>query len=167
MNLLVVSDTHGRADRLAEVVVRTRPGVLLFLGDGLRDLARADLGTVAVRAVRGNCDLCGAEIPLTRTEIFGKYRVFLTHGHRFGVKSSIEALVATAAADGADALLYGHTHIPFAAVLPEGGTYGGVRLAKPLAVLCPGSLGEPRGGVPTFGTLELRENGILPAIGEL
>lgn len=167
MNLLVVSDTHGRAERLTEVLARTHPGVLLFLGDGLCDLDRAELGSVSVRAVRGNCDFCGAEVPLTRIETFGGYRIFLTHGHRFGVKSSIEPLVAAAAAAGADALLYGHTHIPFTALLPAGECFGGVSLAKPLAVLCPGSLGEPREGTPTFGTLELRENGILPAIGEL
>lgn len=167
MNLLVVSDTHGHADRLSEVLARTRPGVLLFLGDSLRDLGRADLGSLSVRAVRGNCDLCGAEVPLTRVEIFGKYRIFLTHGHRFGVKSSIDSLVAAAAAEDADAALYGHTHVPFAAVLPAGERFGGGSLRKPLAVLCPGSLGEPRTGSPSFGTLELRENGILPAIGEL
>lgn len=167
MNILVVSDTHGRADRLTEALDRTRPGVLLFLGDGLRDLARIEPGTVTVRAVRGNCDFYGAEIPATRMEIFGKYRIFLTHGHHFGVKSSIDPLVGVAAKEGADALLYGHTHIPFSTVLPAEEVYGGVRLVKSLAVLCPGSLGEPRGGVPTFGTLELRENGILPSLGEL
>ena len=166
MDIVVASDTHGRYDRLAEVMRRTKCSILLFLGDGLRDLnvVRDD---VTLRSVRGNCDFFGADIPEARLEIFGTYRIFMTHGHRYGVKYSLDALIAAAAEEGADVALYGHTHIPLSKTLPAGTAVGGVILQKPLVVLCPGSLGEPRGGIPTFGTLTLRENGILSNIAEL
>ena len=100
-------------------------------------------------------------------EDFGATRFFLTHGHRYGVKYSTEALAAAAGAAGADVALYGHTHVPYTATLPAGATVGGVVLAKPLLLLCPGSLGEPRGGAPSFATVTVRPNGILAGFGEL
>ena len=168
MDFLVISDTHGRGDRLAAVLARTHADVLFFLGDGLRDLAGASGLPPTVRTVRGNCDFFGgADAPETRIENFGNTRFFLTHGHRYGVKYSTQALISAAAAEEADVVLYGHTHMPYTATLPAGTTVGGVRLIKPLLVLCPGSLGEPRGGAPGFATVTVRPNGILAGFGEL
>ena len=168
MEFLVISDTHGRADRLAAVFARTHADVLFCLGDGLRDPASTAGGPPTVRAVRGNCDFFGSgDTPETRVEDFGTTRFFLTHGHRYGVKYSPWALAAAAAAAGADVALYGHTHVPYTATLPAGASVGGVVLAKPLLLLCPGSLGEPRGGAPSFATVTVRPNGILAGFGEL
>lgn len=166
MDIVVASDTHGRTDRLTEVMRRTKCSILLFLGDGLRDLnvVRDD---VTVRSVRGNCDFFGADIPNTRLESFGPYRIFMTHGHRYGVKHSLTAAVISAVNAEADVLLYGHTHIPYLSTLPVGTEVGDCVLKKPLLVLCPGSLGDPRDGVPTFATLTLCDNGILPNIAQL
>ena len=166
MDILVLSDTHGRDDRVREVMRRTRASVVLFLGDGLRDL-NVISDDVTVRSVRGNCDFIGADIPETRLEAFGSYRIFMTHGHRYGVKFSEEAAIRAAVAADADVLAYGHTHLPVDRYLPAGERVGDVVLKKPLIVFCPGSLGEPRGGHPCFGTLTIRENGILAAHGEL
>ena len=164
MDILVVSDTHGRRDRLSAVAARSPAGVLLFLGDGLRDLDVIS-DAVTVRAVRGNCDFCGRDVPEERVEDFGQYRIFMTHGHRYGVKGSRAAAIAAAARAEADVLLYGHTHIPNITYLAKGESVGSAVLKKPMIVFCPGSLGEPRDGVATFGTLTLRDNGILPGIG--
>jgi putative phosphoesterase len=165
MDILIVSDTHGRRDRLAELLRRTRAGILLFLGDGLRDLEVVDDGIV-VRAVRGNCDFTGRDVPESSVENFGTCRVFMTHGHRFGVKSSVESAAIAAAQAGADILLYGHTHQPLHRTLPEGTALGGCTLEKPLQIFCPGSLGEPRCGEPSFGMLTLRHGAWLLSHGE-
>jgi len=112
MDILIISDTHGRAERLAEVLRRTGADVLLFLGDGLRDLGVVDEG-VTVRAVRGNCDWSAmADAPELRLEIFGGVRILMMHGHRYNVKGGIEGALAVAAENEADVLLYGHTHVP-------------------------------------------------------
>lgn len=166
MDLVVVSDTHGRADLLQMVMDRTKCSILLFLGDGLRDLNLVS-DDVTLRAVRGNCDFWGSDIPDTRLEVFGTYRIFMTHGHRFGVKGGLVEAIGAAACAEADLLLYGHTHIPNITDLPAGTKVGETVLQKPLIVFCPGSLGQPRDGRPTFGTLTLRENGILPNIAQL
>ncbi|MBQ8356764.1 MAG: metallophosphoesterase family protein [Clostridia bacterium] len=166
MDILVVSDTHGRRERLAEVMTRTHAGIVLFLGDGLRDLTVIPDG-VTVRAVRGNCDFVGRDIPETCIEHFGTYRVFMTHGHRYGVKAGIGAAVAAAVDADADVLLYGHTHRPEDTTLPAGAQVGERVLKKPLLILCPGSLGDPRDGVPSFGTLTIRNNGVLAGLGKL
>ncbi len=166
MDILIVSDTHGRHDRLAELLRRTDAGVLLFLGDGLRDL-EAVSDTVTVRAVRGNCDFIGRNVPDTRVEDFGTCRVFMTHGHRFGVKSDLTAVIYAALDADADVLLYGHTHVPFERTLQAGTLLGDRVLKKPLLILCPGSLGEPRDGKPAFGTLTVQHGGILAGHGHL
>ena len=163
MNVLVASDTHGRADRLREALERTAPAALLFLGDGLIDLARVDMGTIPVRAVRGNCDTFGGEYPTMRLEVLGGVRILMMHGHLFDVTRAIYAAIEA----DADVLLYGHTHEPFSRVIAPSELDESGSRQRPLAVLCPGSLGDPRSGAPTFGTLEIRENGVLPAIGVL
>ena len=169
MELLVVSDTHGRSDRLEEVLRRTGTDTLLFLGDGLRDLDVIDEARVTVRAVRGNCDwFSAAAAPQLRLEIFGAYRILMMHGHTAGVKASLAVAIDTALDNEADVLLYGHTHEPFEKMLlPDTVLENGRVLKKPLLIVCPGSLGEPRRGAPTFATLTIRANGILAGFGQL
>ncbi|MBQ3483145.1 MAG: YfcE family phosphodiesterase [Clostridia bacterium] len=167
MEFLIVSDTHGRADRLAEVLARTRADVLLFLGDGLRDLNTVP-AHFTVRAVRGNCDwMSHDDAPGLRIEDFGTTRIFLTHGHRYGVKGGFETAAEAAAKAGADVLLYGHTHRPLERMLRAGERVGDTVLEKPLLVLCPGSLGEPPDGKPSFATLTLCSSGLLAGFGTL
>ncbi len=165
MDLLVISDTHGKEDRLTDVLRRSRADGLLFLGDGLRDLSVLP-EELFCRAVRGNCDFFGRDVPETRLETFGAYRIFMTHGHRYGVKYSPEGVIAAALAADADVALYGHTHLPELHQFAAGTVLCGKTLARPFTVMCPGSLGDPRDGAPTFGTLTLRDGGILPAIGQ-
>ena len=169
MDILVVSDTHGKSARLTEVMAKTGADVLLFLGDGLRDLSVIDEAAVTLRAVRGNCDwFCATDLPLSRVEVFGGVRIFMTHGHALGVKGSISHAVAAAAAADADVLLYGHTHIPHEQTLGAGTVLeNGEVLTKPLLVVCPGSLGDPARGKPSFATLTIRQNGILAGFGEI
>ena len=57
MTLLILSDSHGRPDRVAEAIRRVRPDGILFAGDGLRDLSYCDppvSGSCPLWAVKGN-----------------------------------------------------------------------------------------------------------------
>jgi len=167
LTFLVASDTHGRADLLLEAFRRARPDGVLFLGDGLRDLnvLPAD---ITLRAVRGNCDWTAREdAPPVRVEEIAGYRVYMTHGHLQGVKLSLDAAIENAVAAGADVLLYGHTHVPFEKTCPVGSLIGETVLIKPLLVLCPGSLGQPPDGHPSFATLTLAAGGVLAGFGNL
>ena len=167
LSFLVASDTHGRADLLLEAFRRARPDGVLFLGDGLRDLNMLP-ADITLRAVRGNCDWTAREdAPPVRVEEIAGYRIYMTHGHLQGVKLSLDAAIENAAAAGADVLLYGHTHVPFEKTYPVSALIGKTTLQKPLLVLCPGSLGQPTDGHPSFATLTLAAGGVLAGFGNL
>ena len=53
--LLILSDSHGRPDRIDEALRRVKPDGLLFAGDGLRDLTYREI-PCPFWAVAGNCD---------------------------------------------------------------------------------------------------------------
>jgi putative phosphoesterase len=174
MTLLILSDSHGRADRVAEAIRRVRPDGILFAGDGLRDLTYCDL-PCPLWAVRGNCDwirspliLGGSAIPaddLQDEELItlDGVRILLTHGHKYGVKGGLGSAVAAASRQDADILIFGHTHIPLELHLSPDGAYE-YGVAKPLTVFNPGSLGDSDA---SFGTLTIRGGQILLGHGNL
>ena len=158
LNVVVFSDSHGKRDRVASLIARTSADTVLFLGDGLADLAAIPDG-VDVRAVRGNCDLFGAaDTPTHRIVTLGAYRLYLTHGHQEGVKYGLDTAIAAALAEDADALLYGHTHRAMERTYTAGSTLCGVTLTRPFTVLCPGALAERDA---SFATLTPTTSGLL------
>lgn len=164
-NVLILSDSHGKIDAIGQVLQRSRPDLILFCGDGLRDLTALTL-PCPVYAVRGNCDVftvpgfedAGDDLCLTIDGV----KLLMTHGHRYGVKGGLGALVSHAVRLEADGVIFGHTHAPLEMTLrPESGYASlDVPLTKPLYVFNPGSLGDfahsfgtltVKGGVPLFG----------------
>lgn len=114
MRILVISDSHGRTSALREVLELHGAPDVIFLGDGLRDIEEMESLYPDRRfyKVAGNCDFGAAE-PLTgRLEIAGR-RIFYTHGHAYHVKYGLRELKDAARRDGADIVLYGHTHAAF------------------------------------------------------
>ena len=171
MNLLVLSDSHGRTSRILEAIDRQvrRPDAIIFLGDGLRDMAYCELNGIPLYAVCGNCDfhtvyggVCGEEEILIT---LGDKRILMTHGHEYGVKSSLARLVASAVRRDVDLVLFGHTHIPLERCIPEGMNEFGIEQKKPLYLLNPGSVGGYDG---SFGSVEIDKGGnILLSHGEI
>lgn len=112
MKLLVISDTHGCANRAFTAHSHCEPvDAIVHLGDGCGDAEL--LGEVLdapVMVVAGNCDV-GATVPRERLwECDGK-RILLTHGDLYQVKAGLEKLRQRAVAVGADIAMYGHTHV--------------------------------------------------------
>ena len=172
MTLLVLSDSHGRVDRISRACELNKgAGAILFLGDGLSDLGRAELFGIPVVAVRGNCDVSPfvltKDAPNEHMERVGEYNILLTHGHLLGVKEGRSRAVLRAARLGADILLYGHTHEPEESYIAAGTDVGGIVLDKPLRVFNPGSIGRPRGRGASFGVITIRGRDILLSHGEL
>jgi putative phosphoesterase len=112
VKLLVLSDTHRNMDGALRIARLALPDALLHLGDHYADAMelRRRLPELPVYAVRGNCDLGGAGETELLLEL-GGVRLYMTHGHIHGVKSSTAALAARARELGAALALYGHTHI--------------------------------------------------------
>ena len=176
---LVLSDSHGRTAHLTRLIeqLNFRPTAILFLGDGLRDLRvfeeHPTWRDIPVYAVAGNCDcffdFTSAREPNCRLLPVGTHRIFMTHGHLYGVNGGVTAAAHNALAQGADVLLYGHTHIAAESyqtlhVRDEQGQY----TEKTLLVANPGSIGEPRdGGGYRFGVLTLTDTSVLFSHGAL
>lgn len=147
MDILVISDSHGRRENIEEAINRQikKPDAIIFLGDGLRDMTYAQTGDIPVYRVSGNCDMGGFfsdnEVPTEQTVELGGKRIFFTHGHRYGVKSTLTPLISESATRDADIVLYGHTHEGFERELTGDNEYG-IRLKKPLYIMNPGSIGS-------------------------
>lgn len=144
MTLLIVSDTHGRVDRLEQLLKMHKDvDALVFLGDGLSDLSRAGVSNYSftVFAVRGNWDSGMGSIMAQKAkdeEIFtlDGVRFLAMHGHTKGVKGNVINAMYAAERAGADVLLFGHTHEPVDTYV-RAGEYN---LDRPLHIFNPGSL---------------------------
>ncbi len=111
MKILVLSDSHGCMDYMYCAVESEQPDQILHLGDHAQDarMLQAAFPQIPVLGVRGNCDWQDAETEI-RVTVFGGIRIYMTHGHLFGVKQTpYRAILAAEEADAA-VLLYGHTH---------------------------------------------------------
>lgn len=174
-DILIISDTHGRVDRVNDIIAYRR-GLLkdgevlnvICLGDGLHDLFSSRYyDEIIVHAVRGNCDggdrfsPCGEEIPLHSLITIGNSKIFLCHGHTLDVKSGRDELCREASRLGADIALFGHTHIPTLEYIKKGNAWG---VDRDITVFNPGSLGGLFEG--SFGNLSVSENGFLLSHGK-
>jgi len=167
MELLIFSDSHGKHDGMQLAIDRqvTRVDAVVFLGDGLRDAERLLTDGATLFSVRGNCDwFADSDVESELTLNFEEHRLFLTHGHPYGVKGGIGALISHAADIGADIVLFGHTHRPVCEVIPAGTVVGGVTLARPMYLFNPGSIGSSEA---SFGTLSLKKDVVLFSHGNI
>ena len=113
--VVVFSDSHSGLSFMRRAIHVLKPDAFIHLGDFYDDgAAIAEENRYLLSyIVRGNCDWmsCFAEPEELIVPVFG-VRLFLTHGHRSGVKQGTALLEKEARSRGADAVLYGHTHRP-------------------------------------------------------
>lgn len=172
MELLVVSDSHGRVENIQSALARQvqSPDAILFLGDGARDLDRLWICDIPIWAVRGNCDWSSSDYAdkTERLLYLEGHTLLLTHGHEWGVKSGLGALVVHAAELGADIVLFGHTHKPTLKTIAIGEQVGKSVLTRPMHLFNPGSIGYNEDGEGySFGTLTLKGDTVLFGHGRL
>ncbi|MEN6471787.1 MAG: metallophosphoesterase [Clostridiaceae bacterium] len=150
MNVGVISDTHGNGGALRRALAALpQMDAWIHLGDYASDSRVLEAAGVPVYAVRGNCD-GDARIEAERVITLGGARLFLTHGHRYGVKQSTGAVFYRAEELMCAAVLFGHTHIPL--VEAQGSVLG----------VNPGSATLPHHGKPSVARLTI-ENGDVNA----
>lgn len=156
MDFLVFSDSHGVRGRMIDVIQRSKPDVVIHLGDGNRefeDIASADKTGRIFISVKGNCDSFCFGVPSERIFTFEGKTFLAVHGHKFGVKGGTEALENYARAKKVDIVLYGHTHIAEERHIPadENG--------KELYIMNPGSISAEN--PVNFGTVTIRNGQVL------
>ena len=108
MKILVFSDSHGMVGFMQRIAEKEKPDMILHLGDLESDCDGA-FGDLRVVKVRGNCDFHSFE-EKERFLDFGFTKIWMTHGHLYGVKSGLSSLLSHGEELGANVILYGHTH---------------------------------------------------------
>ena len=108
---VILSDTHGNRqaiDKLGSLFGEC--DYIFHLGDVSADGEYIRSSYPEKTAViNGNCDPVKLGEDETVVEIEG-VRIFFTHGHLYGVKSSLKRLAARAEELGCKIAFYGHTH---------------------------------------------------------
>ena len=98
MKLLVLSDTHRSLGFACDAIEKERPDAVLHLTDA-EDLSFA-CQEPDFYYVPGNCDYAPT-VPQSLTLEFDGVRIFMTHGHIYGVKRDLTALTGAAKDAGA------------------------------------------------------------------
>ena len=151
MRIVVMSDSHGRADRVKKVIEEQPEAELfIFLGDGTRDFHAAMRGVPKEDwCVCGNCDF-GSSDDYNLVSYVRDIKFYCTHGHQWNVKYDPTELIEQAKQKEVRVLLYGHTHQAF------------YEYQDGLHIMNPGSLGSPRGSLyPTYGVIDIQGKQIV------
>lgn len=113
MKIGIISDTHGNWSEIDKAIeIAQNPEMWLHLGDCIPDAEYLHAVTeVPVFGVAGNCDWPTPESCYERIVDVAGHKIFLTHGHNYGVRYTPEYVMEAAESQGADVAIYGHTHI--------------------------------------------------------
>lgn len=151
MKILIVSDSHGRNQNLENVIEKVKPiDLCIHLGDFENSIDfMKDIIPCKLEIVSGNNDYYN-NIERDKIITIGKYCLFLTHGHRYGVNYGTERIKEVAQQNGANIAVFGHTHCP---LIDQSGSIWAIN---------PGSISQPRqeGHIPTFIIMEIDSKGV-------
>lgn len=171
MKIIVISDSHGYEMNIGKVLeMHADAELLIHLGDGIDDLKRyrPNYPNMEFLSSNGNKEdgalSISNSLPFNVIEAAGK-RILYCHGHRLCVNAGLSRLFYTAAEQSADIALFGHTHVKHNEYRP---IVSGENDGKGIYLFNPGSITLPRDCLtPSFGLLEIRENGVLLSHGML
>ena len=147
MKILVLSDSHSGMSFMRRAVDRVKPDAIIHLGDYYDDgqALHEEYFHIPFYQVPGNCDRYRTPPHASEILILPVLGVplYMTHGHKHGVKQVMSLLLRDARASKVDAVLYGHTHVADCHQEEDG-----------LWVLNPGSCGYFGGSVGLIEVLD-------------
>lgn len=118
MKIIALSDSHGNASAIQDAITSNRDtDIIIFCGDGYDDIRQIQsmYSDKMLIAVKGNCDwFC--PYPDTRDLTVAGKKIFVTHGHLFGVKEGYQRIINLGHQNHADILIFGHTHAQMCSV---------------------------------------------------
>ncbi|MFZ5652717.1 MAG: metallophosphoesterase family protein [Bacillota bacterium] len=162
MRIGLLSDTHSvLAPAYKAIEAMGEIDLLIHCGDHYRDASKIAASiNVPVHAVVGNCD-SRMDGPAEKLLDLEGVLIYVTHGHRYNVKSSLLSLYYRALELKASVAVFGHTHV-------EGFGYTrapGCPNSQKLLIINPGSISDPRGGDRlSYGILEIEGSVVRPEI---
>lgn len=155
MKILVISDSHRNINNVVKILEYIKSlGVVAILhcGDHAEDSVRLKnlYPDLQVEAVHGNCDGMASLAECSKVVHIGGVPIFMTHGHRHGVKyGEYEELYIDAVAHEARVALCGHSHAAY------------IEKKQGIILLNPGSISLPRDSrYPSYGILDI-ESGFV------
>ena len=134
--VIVISDVHGNSKAVDKIFNEIEFDYLLFLGDGLSDLGIYE-NDERVKLVRGNCDFFSDE-KIDRWVVIEDVNIFMTHGDKYGVKSTLRNLYNQVKDFKPNIVCFGHTHQFFNQNIDD------------IVFLNPGALSSSRGGNSSY-----------------
>lgn len=150
VRILVVSDSHSGISFMLRCAEALKPDVIIHLGDYYDDgeVLRDACPNARTYLLPGNCDRYRAPVFAREiiTDRIGGVSVYMTHGHKHSVKSTLVRLLADARTAGCGVVLYGHTHQALCRQEPDG-----------LWVMNPGSCGYYGGSA---GLIEIEDGAV-------
>lgn len=115
MKILVLSDSHSALSFMRQCIDRVKPDTIIHLGDHYDDgqAMMEEYPHIPLLQVPGNCDRyrCPPDAEEILVPRLGGVKLYMTHGHKHKVKLDTVLLLRDGKACGADAVLYGHTHV--------------------------------------------------------
>ncbi len=115
MKILVLSDSHAALSFMRHCIRAVKPDAMIHLGDFYEDGQdmKEEFPHIPMHQVPGNCDRYRMMSLVPEILIYpvGDVELYMTHGHRHGVKMGIGNLLREARKTRAQAVLYGHTHV--------------------------------------------------------
>lgn len=153
MRIIAFSDSHRHYQNVHKLFETTHltTDLYIFLGDGENDLDNLIYlyPDKKILSVAGNCDFGSLNPRMGSVEVCGK-KILFTHGDHQNVRYGISRLKSLARDNGADVVLYGHTHCRRCDY--EDGVY----------FINPGSIGSPRDGLsPSYAAIDIIPAGVL------
>ena len=116
MKAVILSDSHKNFKAMTDAIEKESPITqIIHAGDIHSDIEDLEVmyPRIPIAEVKGNNDPFLHSVPSDRFFSFGNVKIFLTHGHNYGVKYSLSSLYKKAAELGADIAIFGHTHQKF------------------------------------------------------
>jgi len=153
--VLIVSDSHGLTTELAKIKEKHANEVDLMIHCGDSELSAIEPCIEGYLVVRGNCDFEG-NFPEDLIEDVAGFRLYITHGHRYSVKSTLLNLSYRAREQKANIVCFGHSHSLGAEVIDQ------------TLFINPGSIRLPRGRVEkTYVILEIESGTMILKVYDL
>lgn len=110
--ILILSDSHSYFDGVLKIFEKEKPDIVIAAGDGIKDIE--DLSYVHPEAkyylVKGNCDYFDRKHNEEDFFEIDGINFFLTHGHLYNVKRSLNLIREFGKKIKASLVIFGHTH---------------------------------------------------------
>lgn len=143
MKFLVFSDSHGKIDRMMHAIDihKSNTDGVIFLGDGLSDIdyLKSYFPNLAFYTVKGNCDLFCGSVRSEQVITVDGIKILITHSHLYSSTNRYERLAERVYELGANAVFFGHTHLPADDIIEVNGT--SIRIFNPGSVGYEGNYG--------------------------